>query len=332
MYYGWKPYVSVAKRKSMAEREAKRMSKSGSPLSPVAIDGRTIASTFWGKSWCENLERYSDYENRLPRGRTYARNGSVIDLRIEAGKVQALVMGSSLYKTNITVAAVPSKQWQEISADCAGSIDTLVELLQGKLSDAVMSRICRPANGLFPAPKELKFECSCPDWADMCKHVAAVLYGVGARLDKQPELLFTLRKVDAQALVAGASAGGMDMALSQRKPGKAKVLDAGDASLAGLFGIDLGSTAEAATPVDPTVPKRTTGRAKKSAAKKPALAQAKPAARGSKAGKGTKKNETEKEAEKETEKETAPAIALRKVARKRAARAKKGASEKAASS
>ena len=306
MYYGWKPYVSVAARKRKAEQAAKRMSKSGAPLSPVTIDGRTIAATFWGKSWCDNLERYSDYENRLPRGRTYVRNGSVIDLRIEAGKVQALVMGSSLYKTNITVAAVPDKQWQEISADCAGSIDTLVELLQGKLSNAVMTRICQPANGLFPAPKELKFECSCPDWADMCKHVAAVLYGVGARLDQQPELLFTLRKVDAQALVAAAGAG---IALNKRKPAKGKVLDAEAASLAGLFGIDIGSTPEAATPVAPPAPKRQKPRV----AKKPAPAKAKSAKSVALGHNGAK------------EKDTAPAIALRKVTRRRTTRVKKSA-------
>lgn len=306
MYYGWKPYVPVAKRRRMAEQEAKRMSKSGAPLSPVIIDGRTIAGTFWGKSWCDNLERYSDFENRLPRGRTYVRNGSVIDLRIEAGKVQALVMGSSLYKTNITVATVPGKQWQEISADCAGSIDTLVELLQGKLSNAVMTRICQPTKGLFPAPTELKFDCSCPDWADMCKHVAAVLYGVGARLDKQPELLFTLRKVDAQALITGAGAG---ITLSKRTPAKGKVLDAGDASLAGLFGIDIAGTRDTVAPVEPTDPKR----------QKPALAKAKPTALASKNRKGGQ------------DRETAPAIALRKVTRRRSTRAKKGASNKAAS-
>ena len=275
MYYGWKPYVPVAKRRRMAEQEAKRMSKSGAPLSPVTIDGRTIAGTFWGKSWCDNLERYSDYENRLPRGRTYVRNGSVIDLRIEAGKVQALVMGSSLYKTNITVSAVPGKQWQEISTDCAGSIDTLVELLQGKLSNAVMKRICQPAKGLFPAPTELKFDCSCPDWADMCKHVAAVLYGVGARLDKQPELLFTLRKVDAQALVAGA---GVGIALNKRTPAKGKVLDTSDASLAGLFGIDIADTQDAASPGAPSSRKRK----KPGASKKPVRAKAKSTVRGRK--------------------------------------------------
>ena len=110
------------------------------------------------------------------------RNGSVIDLNIANGEVRAKVLGSSLYNVNVTVAAVPRKQWHSISADCAGSIDSLVELLQGRLSNAVMERICKPNTGLFPAPKEIQFSCNCPDWASMCKHVAAVLYGVGTRL------------------------------------------------------------------------------------------------------------------------------------------------------
>jgi len=167
----------------------------------------------------------------------------VIDLKITEGQVQAQVMGSSLYKIAVRVNAVPSQLWQSISADCAGSIDTLVELLQGRLSRAVMERICSPNTGLFPAPKEIEFTCSCPDWAAMCKHVAAVLYGVGARLDQQPELIFALRRVDAKALVTQAGAG-----LPKSKQGKAKgkVLD--DALLADVFGIEMADVAAATKP------------------------------------------------------------------------------------
>jgi len=167
----------------------------------------------------------------------------VIDLKITEGQVQAQVMGSSLYKIAVRVNAVPSQLWQSISADCAGSIDTLVELLQGRLSKAVMERICSPNTGLFPAPKEIEFTCSCPDWAAMCKHVAAVLYGVGARLDQQPELIFALRRVDAKALVTKAGAG-----LPKSKQGKAKgkVLD--DALLADVFGIEMADVAPATKP------------------------------------------------------------------------------------
>ena len=240
-YFGWKPYVPVAERRKKAEKAAAKMQKGGVTLTPV-IGGRgSIAKTFWGKAWCENLERYSDYANRLPRGRTYVRNGSVIDLKIAEGSIQAQVMGSSLYKVAVSVAAVPDHQWQAISADCAGSIASLVELLQGRLSKAVMERICTPKTGLFPAPKEISFTCSCPDRASMCKHVAAVLYGIGARLDNQPDLLFSLRRVDAQDLVAQAGAG---LPKNKKAPATTKVLDA--SLLADVFGIEM---VEASPPV-----------------------------------------------------------------------------------
>jgi uncharacterized Zn finger protein len=200
----------------------------------VAIEGRTIAGTFWGKSWCENLESYSDYSNRLPRGRTYVRNGSVLDLQIESGEVNALVSGSEIYKIAIKVSAVPKARWTSICGDCAGAIDSLVELLQGRFSKGVMERICRQKTGLFPAPAEIHFSCSCPDWASMCKHVAAVLYGIGARLDRQPELLFKLRKVDAHDLIAKA---GQGLPLAKKGPEKEKVLAAD--GLSELFGLDL---------------------------------------------------------------------------------------------
>ncbi|PKN04802.1 MAG: hypothetical protein CVU74_05075, partial [Deltaproteobacteria bacterium HGW-Deltaproteobacteria-9] len=198
MSYGdWKPYVPVAQRRAKAEKVATKAKKAGKDLHPVVAAGRrAIAHTFWGKAWCDNLEAYSDFENRLPRGRTYVRNGSVIDLKIEPGKVRALVMGSRLYQIEISIAAVSDSHWQALAKECTGAIASLVELLQGKLSQAVMTRICQPTTGLFPAPRDIQLDCSCPDWATMCKHVAAVLYGVGARLDAQPELLFTLRQVD----------------------------------------------------------------------------------------------------------------------------------------
>lgn len=242
-YSGWKPYVSAAEHRKKAEKAAAKARKTGASLSPVAASRGTIARTFWGKAWCDNLERYSDYANRLPRGRTYVRNGSVIDLKISAGEVQAQVMGSSLYKVAVSVTAVPGKQWQSVSADCAGSIDSLVELLQGRLSKAVMERICRPSTGLFPAPKEIEFSCSCPDWASMCKHVAAVFYGVGARLDEEPELIFTLRRVDAKDLVTQAGAG---LPKSRQTPAAGKVLDG--ALLADVFGIEMADVAPATKP------------------------------------------------------------------------------------
>ena len=233
-YFGWKPYVPVAVRRKQAEKAAAKARKAGAEHSPIAPYRGAIAKTFWGKAWCDNLEHYSDYANRLPRGRTYVRNGSVIDLKLAPGKVQALVMGSSLYQVEVTISAVPDAHWRAIGAACAGSIDSLVELLQGKLSQGVMTRICAPGTGLFPTPKEIRFNCSCPDSASMCKHVAAVLYGVGARLDQQPDLLFALRHVDAGDLVALASTA---QPKAKDATSANKLLD--DSALADVFGIEL---------------------------------------------------------------------------------------------
>src|ERR1017187_10056212 len=233
-YYGWHPYMPVAEKRRRAEQKLAKLRKRGQPVAPVSIEGRTIATSFWGKSWCNNLERYSDYENRLPRGRTYVRNGSVVDLQIAKGEVAAMVAGSELYKIQIAIAPVTRARWKAICRDCAGTIDSLVELLQGRLSKGVMDRVCREGDGLFPAPKEIKLSCSCPDCADMCKHVAAVLYGVGARLDEKPALLFQLRGVDENQLLANA---GQELSLKKAVPATTKMLDDGD--VAALFGLEM---------------------------------------------------------------------------------------------
>jgi uncharacterized Zn finger protein len=236
-YYGFTDYFSVRDRRAQAARELASLRKNGREVSPIVIEGRTIAATFWGEAWCKNLERYSDFANRLPRGRSYVRNGSVVDLQVAPGSVTALVSGSTMYDVKVTVAPVPRSHWSAICEDCAGAIDSLVELLQGRFSKGVMTRLCEEKKGLFPSPRDIIFTCSCPDWASMCKHVAAVLYGIGARLDHQPELLFTLRKVEQQDLIAKA---GSDLSKTRKGPARAKVLESED--LAGMFGIEIAQT------------------------------------------------------------------------------------------
>ncbi|MCC7241128.1 MAG: hypothetical protein IT180_04320 [Acidobacteria bacterium] len=261
--YGFRPYVSVHARRARAARELATLRKKGRHLSPVVIEGRTIARTFWGEAWCGNLERYSDFANRLPRGRTYVRNGSVVDLQVGPGTVAALVSGTSLYDVTVTVGALPRARWAAMCRDCSGAIDSLVELLQGRFSKSVMTRLCQDKAGLFPSPKDILFTCSCPDWASMCKHVAAVLYGIGTRLDDQPELLFTLRKVDQRDLIAKA---GSDLSKT-KKPARAKVLAHDD--LSEVFGIEI---APASSPRAVSVASVTTKRpapAKSTASKKP---------------------------------------------------------------
>ena len=268
--YGyWPAYVSVAERRKKAERELAKLRKKGYTAQPVQLAGRKLATTFWGKAWGENLESYSDFANRLPRGRTYARNGSVVDLQVNGGEIKAMVMGSQLYNVTVKVSALPRERWTSICKDCSGSIDSLVELLQGRLSQSVMQRVCQQQTGLFPAPSEIKLSCSCPDSAGMCKHVAAVLYCVGARLDAQPALVFKLRAVDEAELIAGAAVGGaLGGALGAKTPVSAKVLDEGD--LSALFGLEMESVVKSGPKPKPKA---------KPAAKelKPASARKKPA-------------------------------------------------------
>jgi uncharacterized Zn finger protein len=236
-FFAWKPYVPVAERRRKAALQVQKLAKKGEAVTPVIVEGRTIARTFWGKSWCNNLERYSDYESRLPRGRTYVRNGSVVDLKIARGEIAAKVSGSEIYTVRIAIEPASPAVWKAMCKDCAGSIDSLVELLQGRFSKGVMERVCLPGKGLFPSPKEIELSCSCPDWADMCKHVAAVLYGVGARLDASPELLFTLRGVDHTELLAKAGEG---LPLARKPVSSKRVMAGGD--LGAIFGVEMAET------------------------------------------------------------------------------------------
>ena len=243
--------MPVAEKRRQAERKLAKLKKQGRSVAPVTIEGRTIAKSFWGKSWCANLERYSDYENRLPRGRTYVRNGSVIDLQIAKGEIVGDGHRLRALQNQDHHCAGHGEHAGNPSAGIApGPIDSLVELLQGRLAKGVMDRVCREGDGLFPSPTEIKLSCSCPDWADMCKHVAAALYGVGARLDEKPQLLFVLRGVDENELLASA---GQDLPLTKAAPGAAKVLDESD--VAALFGLEMAETPHTPNPAF-TVPKR----------------------------------------------------------------------------
>jgi uncharacterized Zn finger protein len=250
----FRPYVSAADRKRRAQSAAARLDKKGGVREPVAITGTSIARTFWGRSWCTNLERYSDFYSRLGRGRSYVRSGAVIDLRIGRGAVGASVVGSRLYEVDVKIEPVPSARWNALCKRCAGGIDSIVELLQGRFSRAAMEHICGPECGLFPSPREIRFDCTCPDWAAMCKHVAAVLYGIGARFDTRPELFFMLRGVDGNDLIAAA---GRDVAAGPAQPGAARRLEGAD--LSALFGIEI---------VEPARPRRVQPRASAGTKKK----------------------------------------------------------------
>jgi uncharacterized Zn finger protein len=233
--WSFKTYVSAAEKRRRATKAAKALEKQGRKLNPVRVEGRTISRSFWGKAWCENLEAYSDYQNRLPRGRAYVRNGSVVDFQINPGEIRALVSGSDLYRITIKIQPVQKAEWKALKTECAGQVNSLMDLLQGKLSAQVMEIITRPATGLFPRPAEIGLSCSCPDWAGMCKHVAATLYAVGASLDENPELLFLLRKADHVELVTEATES-ITSAVSTFREGSTML--AGD-HLEEIFGIEI---------------------------------------------------------------------------------------------
>jgi uncharacterized Zn finger protein len=231
-WWGFNSRPTVREQRQNAARESQRLAKNGEKLAPVLIEGRTIASSFWGRAWCDNLEAYRDFEYRLPRGRSYVRNRAVLDLTVSSGRIAALVLGSELYRVTVTIQSVPTPHWSLIKAQCAGQVGSLIELLEGRLSESVMSLVTHRERGLFPRPLEIAMDCSCPDSARMCKHVAAAMYGVGARLDQQPELLFTLRNVEHAELITQAAE--LDVI---RKGTRRKTI--AEDSLGSVFGIEL---------------------------------------------------------------------------------------------
>ncbi len=260
MAYGWRPYVSVAKRRANARKEMDKLRKKGMTVRPVEIEGRKITRTFWGTAWCDHLEQFSDYANRLPRGKTYVRNGSVCHLEIDKGEVKAIVSGSELYNIKVAIKPLAKADWQRIQKDCAGQIGSLLELLQGKLSDGIMAVVTHAKTGLFPQPKDIRLNCDCPDWAGMCKHLAAVLYGVGALLDQEPDLLFKLRGVNHEDLVSDS------VDVVPQASGKRRRLDV---DLGDVFGVDMELGAEEGEPA--LAPNGSTGKrgARKAKAKSP---------------------------------------------------------------
>jgi uncharacterized Zn finger protein len=230
--YGWRSYVPVTQRRAQARREMARLRKTGVDVQPVEPRrGRKLATSFWGQAWCDHIEKFSDFANRLPRGRTYVRNGSVCHLEVREGAVQAIVSGSELYEVEVGIDPLPQRKWQAVKRRCAGRIGSLLELLSGRLDASVMKVVTDRDDGLFPAPREIHLACDCPDWAKLCKHLAAVLYGIGARLDERPELLFRLRGVDHQEL-AQVDAGSMT-----RKRGTRRRL--ADTDLSDVFGVEI---------------------------------------------------------------------------------------------
>ena len=230
----WAPYVPVAERRAAAARKMQKLKKKGQNIQPVEIEGRTIVRTFWGKAWCSHMESFCDEDNRLPRGRTYVRNGSVCHLEINEGQIKAMVSGSSIYNITITIKPLMREKWDLIKKTCRGKISSLLDLLSGKISSGVMDVVCHPEGGLFPLSPDLSLSCDCLDWTTMCKHVAAALYGVGARLDVDPVQLFKLRGVNFEDLI-DVNQAVLDV--TSTTSGKRRRL--GDAAFTDLFDFEI---------------------------------------------------------------------------------------------
>ncbi len=264
----WWSYESAKEKKARLKREIAKREKRGERFVPLdAPPGqKKLCATFWGQAWCRNLESYQSYENRLPRGRSYLRQGLVYNLSIEPGVVSAVVAGSDLYQTTVHIKPLAEKRWKHLVKAGAGQVSSMLDLLAGKLGDGLMALLVDPADGLFPEPKEIRFDCSCPDYADMCKHVSAVLYGVGVQLDTQPELLFTLRQVEHAELLSDASATALTSLGTEQG-------ELANSDLSALFGIDLDLNGDALVSLDlaatpPTPAKRTVKKAKTAAKSK----------------------------------------------------------------
>jgi uncharacterized Zn finger protein len=240
--YGFAPYESVGEKKAKAKKKIAQLRKKDKDIAPVEIQGRKIANTWWGMAWCRNLEIYADFKNRLSRGRSYVTHGCVLDLRVKPGVINAKVMGSgrNIYNCEIKIDPVNKKKWEKIKKLVYGKIGSLTELLAGKFPKELESALSAKDGGLFPAPNEFHPDCDCPDWSEFCKHLAAVIYGVGNRLDSNPELLFKLRGVDSKELVSEVVAEHKENLLEKAKNVKSKRrIKLNDKKLSKMFGIEF---------------------------------------------------------------------------------------------
>lgn len=243
--YGYPQYETVAEKRAKAEKALDKFKSKNKTdnMSPIVIEGRNIAKSWWGKAWCENLESYADYSNRIDRGKSYVRNGMVIDLKISKGLVSALVMGSrpTPYKCDITIKTLDEKAWSNLKTKLQSKFDSLQTLLAGEFPEDLKHVFSSKENGFFPSPKEIKMNCSCPDYADLCKHLASALYGVGAKLDANPELIFTLRGADINELTSSVLQSHkktLSDKVSKAKKSK-KVIKMKDSDIGSIFGIDI---------------------------------------------------------------------------------------------
>ncbi len=167
-----------------------------------------FGKSWWAGRWSAALERLVD-SKRLARGRTYARKGQVLDIKIAGGRVSAPVQGSRPrpYQVTIEITPLSDEVWERVADALAEQALYAAQLLAGEMPQDIEEAFTAAGASLFPdKQKELKTSCSCPDWANPCKHVAAVYYLLGEQFDEDPFLLFELRGRTREQVMAALRA------------------------------------------------------------------------------------------------------------------------------
>ena len=231
-------FYSYAPKKAPRDsrKQVEKLRKKNPGIQPVTVEGK-LAKSWWAQAWNHNLESYADYESRIGRGRSYVRNGNVIDLAIAPGEVRGLVQGTKAkpYEITVTIDPLSKTKWENVINQCSQKFGSLEELLSGQFPQSLSALFTSKGDGLFPSPAEIDFSCTCPDWASMCKHVAAVLYGVGVRLDSDPILFFLLRDIDFTDLLKKSADEKIDSMLKNANNVTGRVLK--DVDTFALFGV-----------------------------------------------------------------------------------------------
>ncbi len=202
-FYDYGYYETKAEKRRRIGEKLERLRKTDPNIAPLTIEGNTLAKSWWGKAWGKNLESYADYKSRLSRGKNYVKQGAILDLKIEEGKVNSKISGSGskIYDCEIHIERLSDERLKKILEHCQNKISTLDALLTGDFSEELLELFQDKSYGLFPSPDEISFRCDCPDVANICKHVAATLYAIGTKFDDDPMFFFELRQIESENLI-----------------------------------------------------------------------------------------------------------------------------------
>ena len=219
----FQPRLKAADLKKLAAMRLAELQAEGQELHPVVNSSRKLATHFWGSAWMKQLALCESGGMCLAPGRTLLRHGCVLDMRISRGCITALVSADELYEVELHLTPLEGEQLESLTLSCGNHINSLLSLLEGKVDTSVLEQLCHPENGILPTPQDWKMHCTCPDWAEPCPHAAAAIYAAGCLIDADPKLLFTLRSIEPDALLAPT----------------AQSIEIDTNKLASMFGIDI---------------------------------------------------------------------------------------------